>query len=113
MAEAIAGLHSIRTILPVYAGPIHMENDCSSLIKELLGEGSSKSAISGIVRDIRSLLENLLDYNFSRIHRSRNEVAHHLARLCHSNVTEGVMLGLAPPCVVSLIEHDCNVYSAI
>jgi hypothetical protein len=36
-----------------------MENDCFSLITELLGEGSSKSAILGIVRDIRSLLENL------------------------------------------------------
>jgi hypothetical protein len=113
MAEAIAGFQSIRAILPVYAGPIHMENDCSSLITELLGEGSNKSAISGIVRDIRSLLENLPDYNFSKIHRSRIEVAHYLARLCHSNVTEGVMSGSAPPCVVSLIEHDCNVYSAI
>jgi uncharacterized protein YjfI (DUF2170 family) len=36
-----------------------MENECSSLIPEILGEGSSKSTISGIVRDIRSLLENL------------------------------------------------------
>jgi hypothetical protein len=93
MAETIVGLQSIRAILPLYAGPIHMENDCSSLITELKGDGSSKSAISGIVRDIRSLMENLLEYILSKIRRSGNEVAHHLARLCRSTVTEGMMLG--------------------
>jgi hypothetical protein len=113
MAEAMVGQQSIRAILPLYAGPIHMENDCSSLITELNGDASSKSAILGIVRDIRSLKENLPEYSLSNIRRSRNEVAHHLARLCRSTVTEGMMLGLAPPCVVSLIERECNVYSDV
>jgi hypothetical protein len=28
MAEAIAGLHSLRTCLPYIAGPVYLENDC-------------------------------------------------------------------------------------
>jgi hypothetical protein len=90
-----------------------MENDCSSLITELMGDGSSKSDMSWIVKDIRSLMENLREYKLSKIHRSRNEVAHHLARRCHSSVTEGVTLGSVPPYAVSLIQNDCNAYSAV
>jgi hypothetical protein len=62
MAEAIAGLQSIRAIMPIYAGKIYLENDCSSLITELKGAGSSKLTISSTVEDITNLLETMPDY---------------------------------------------------
>ncbi|CAM0950720.1 unnamed protein product [Alopecurus aequalis] len=113
MAEAIGGLQSVRSILPHYAGPIHLENDCSSIITELKGDGRSKSAISGTIRDIRSLLETMQDHKVSKINRSGNTVAHKLARICRSGLGENVLVGSAPPCVVSLINRDCNEFYVI
>jgi hypothetical protein len=67
MAEAITGLHSLRTCLPYIAGPVYLENDCSTVIAELSGQVQTKSAISGIVRDIRNLMQNLPDYRTTKI----------------------------------------------
>jgi hypothetical protein len=113
MAEAIAGLQSIRTILPLYAGKIHVENNCYSLVTEINGDGSSKSAVSGIARDIRNLLGTLPDYKMSKINRSRNLVAHHLSRLFRNGLSDDVLVGSAPPCVMSLIDRECNEYSVL
>ena len=55
-AEAIAGYESVKCIIPRYAGPVHLENDCASLVSELKEEVVSKSAITGIVQDTKLAL---------------------------------------------------------
>lgn len=109
MAETSACLQSVKAILPNFPGRIHLENDCFSLISELKGEGSSKSEISGTVTDIICLLNSMQEFKVSKINRSGNIVAHHLARMWRRGLDDAVLVGSAPPCVVSLIDLDCNV----
>ena len=85
-----------------------MENDYSSLIFKIMGSCSSKSAIYGVVKDIRNLLNTMQNYKVSKINRLRNQVAHYLAKFCRSAVRENVPPESAPPCVASLINHECN-----
>lgn len=41
--EAIVGIRSLEVVLPHHDGPVHLENDCLSLISEINGKGCSKS----------------------------------------------------------------------
>jgi hypothetical protein len=45
-SEWLKPSRAYKAILLVYVGSIYMENDCSSLITELMGDGSSKSDMS-------------------------------------------------------------------
>ncbi|KAM0824361.1 hypothetical protein ACQ4PT_070255 [Festuca glaucescens] len=107
-AEAIAGLEGIKEIFPHYAGPIHLENDCASLISELCGVGPSKSAIADIVKGTKSLLGSMSDGIFSKVNRASNQVAHGLAKLGREEVAGHVLVGAVPPCVVELANYDCK-----
>jgi hypothetical protein len=36
--EATTGLHAVKPIIGNYAGPVHVKNDCASVIKDLKDE---------------------------------------------------------------------------
>ena len=63
---------------------------------------------SRVVMDIRCLPQALQGYKVSKINRAGNVVAHHLARMFRQGVSAGVLVGSAPPCMVSMIDRDCN-----
>ena len=108
LAEAIAGYQSIRAILPIYARPVHVENDCASLIYQLNGTNVNKSAISGTMADIKNLLSSLPEVIVSKVNRTGNQVAHALARLGINESCEHVLIGTNPPCVEDLINAECK-----
>jgi ribonuclease HI len=107
-AEAIAGLEGIRAIIPHYAGPVHLENDCASLISELCAIGPSKSAVADIVKDMKLLIRSFPDSLISKVNRASNQVAHELARLGKVEANRHVLIGAVPPCVVELAKGECK-----
>jgi hypothetical protein len=107
VAEAIAGLYSIKAILPVCVRPVIIENDCAAVIKALQNKTSDKSVIADLVRDMQELLSFCPGFQFAKVHRACNSVAHELARLGKYE-RECVLFDSAPPCVAGLIERECN-----
>jgi hypothetical protein len=46
------------------------------------------------------------DYRVAKVNRSRNLVAHQLARLFRVGPMTGVLVGSAPSCVMSPVDRD-------
>jgi hypothetical protein len=67
IAEAIAGVQSIKAILLICVKPIHIENDCAAVIGALKNKAFDKSAISVLVREMRELLKLVLDFVISKV----------------------------------------------
>ncbi|CAM0911999.1 unnamed protein product [Alopecurus aequalis] len=107
-AEAIAAVHSLQAVLAHHHGPIHLENDCLSLISEINGKGCSKSALAGTVTEIKELLGFLTDFVVSKVQRDGNRVAHSLARLGHVELDGQLLIGSVPYWVMDLANDDCN-----
>jgi ribonuclease HI len=63
MAEALAGLESLKVILAVFTGKVHMENDCAALVTKLKSKSQSKSAISDVFRETWDLLRCFEDFD--------------------------------------------------
>jgi hypothetical protein len=106
-AEAIAGLEGIKSTIPHYVGPLHLENDCASLISELCGVGPSKSAIADIVKDCKNLLLSMSESMATKVNRASNQVAHGLAKIGREEAGR-VLIGAVPPCVDELAKFDCK-----
>ena len=111
-AEAIAGYESVKCIIPRY-GPVHLENDCASLVSELKEKVVSKSAISGIVQDIKLALGTLPEWTATKVNRASNRAAHELAKLGRNARNGHVSIGYVPLNVVRLTEHYCNSLSVL
>ena len=107
-AEALGLLNGLRAFISTFAGPIHVENDNAFLVNELNQSESSKSAISGIAEDTKSLLNSFQQPVCVKVNRSANRVADALASLGKSVEGECVLLGRAPPCVAEALMHDCK-----
>jgi hypothetical protein len=107
-AEAIAGLEVIKVIIPHYAGLVHLENDCASLISELCAIGPNKSSIADIVKDMKSLIRSFSDSLISKVNRASNQVAHEMARLVKVEANRHVLIGAVPPCVVEMAKCECK-----
>ena len=58
-AEALAGLECMKAVIPIFSSQLVVESDCSSLVAHINQHGDNKSAISGIVADIKRLLLSL------------------------------------------------------
>ena len=97
----------------MYSGQLHLENDCASVVSQIIGVGENKSAIAGIVADIRVLLESMQNLKVSKVNRTGNEAAHILARLGNSVLSGEGLIGSNPPYVDGVISRECNqtVYS--
>jgi ribonuclease HI len=91
-AEAFAGLQAVKAVVGAFAGPISIENDCATLIKEIKEANKSKPAIMNSVKEIRRLLDLFPSYSVSKINRAANQVAHNLAKLGRNDSTECVFL---------------------
>ena len=89
-------------------GPVHLENDCASLVSELKEKVVSKSAISGIVQDIKLALDSFPKWTAMKVNHASNMVAHELAKLGRSARNGHVLMGAVPLNVVKLTELDCN-----
>jgi ribonuclease HI len=100
IAEATAGILALQSVIPNYSGPILVENDCATLVSEVKMVEKSKSAIANTVDEIKNLLRLFLDFAFSKVHRSCNEVAHVLARIGRSELGGQVLIGSVPSCVM-------------
>ncbi|KAM0829808.1 hypothetical protein ACQ4PT_066652 [Festuca glaucescens] len=107
-AEAITGLQAVKAVAGAFAGPISIENDCATLIKEIKEANKSKPAIMNSVKEIRRLLELFPSYSVSKINRAANQVAHNLAKLGRNGSTECVLFGGVPPGVVDMANSECN-----
>lgn len=101
-------MEGIRAIIPHYAGPLHLENDCASLISELCAIGPSKSAVADIVKDMKLLIRSFPDSLISKVNRASNQVAHELAKLGKVEANRYVLIGAVPPCVVELAKGECK-----
>jgi hypothetical protein len=100
-------LEGIKITISHYVGPLHLENDCASLISELCGVGPSKSAITDIVKDYKTLLLSMLDSLVTKVNRASNQVAQGLAKIGREEVRR-VLIGVVPPCVDELAKYDCK-----
>jgi ribonuclease HI len=108
VAEAMAGIQGVKAILPICHKPVHVENDCATVINALKSHVQDKSAISGLIREMKELLSFTPRFEVSRVDRTNNLVAHELAKIGRSE-DERVLFESVPPCVVGLINRDCNV----
>jgi hypothetical protein len=108
-AEAIAGLEGIKTTMPHYVGPLHLENDCASLISELCGVDPSKSAIADIVKNCKILLLSMSDSMATKVNRASNQVTHGLAKIGREEVGR-VLIGAVSLCVDELAKYDCKTF---
>jgi hypothetical protein len=77
------------------------------VVKALQNKTSDKSVIADLVRDMQELLSFCPGFQFAKVHRDCNSVAHELARLGKLE-RECVLFDSAPPCVAGLIERECN-----
>jgi hypothetical protein len=109
-AEAVASLSAIKAVIANFSGPLHIENDCATLIAEVNTAGTSKSAIASFTMEIKNLLRLFPAVVVTKIHRSCNVVAYNLAKLGRSVLSENVTLG--PSCVMESVLCDCNQYIA-
>ena len=107
-AEALGMLLGVREVIPVYAGPLQIESDNLMLVNELKASWRSKSQVADIVQDIGNSTQLLSEVVFRKINRTANEVANALAKLGQVGLTEGMVLGQVPPCVVDRLNHDCK-----
>lgn len=107
-AEAFAGLQAVKAVVGTFAGPISIENDCATLIKEIKEANKSKPAIMNSVKEIRRLLDLFPSYSVSKINRAANQVAHNLAKLGRNESTECVLFGAVPSGVEDLANSECN-----
>jgi hypothetical protein len=106
-AEALGMLNGIKAILPVYVGPLQIESDNAFLVKELNINTTSKCSIAGIVQDIKISSTSFQELLYSKINRLPNKAADDLAKPGHTVLSECVLLGRAPPCVVESLKRDC------
>jgi CTP:molybdopterin cytidylyltransferase MocA len=61
VAEAVAGINSIKAILPICTNPVIIENDCAAVIEALKNKKGSKSVIADLARDMQELLSMVPD----------------------------------------------------
>ena len=106
VAESIAGIQSVKAILPVCVKPVHVENDCAAVITARKSWVQEKSSISGLICEIKELLNLTPGFVISKVKRANNSVAHELAKLGRS-VSDPVLSVSAPTCVSDLIKHGC------
>ena len=106
VVEAIAGIQRVKAILPACAEPVHVENDSAAVITALKSRVQDKSSISGLISEIKELLNLTPGFEVSKVKRANNVVAHELAKLGRS-VSVPVLSVSAPTCVSDLIKHDC------
>jgi hypothetical protein len=107
IAEAIACLEGLKASMYYVAGPLIMECDNAMVVQELKDKRSSKSAISGIIGDIKNLMSFFIDQNVCKINRSANCVAHNLASFGRREGSKGVLKNAVPPCVAESVQVDC------
>jgi hypothetical protein len=62
VAEAVAGIQSIKVILPVCDRRVHIKNDCVVVIGALKVQMQDKSAISGLICEMKDLLSFFTPY---------------------------------------------------
>jgi hypothetical protein len=86
---------------------VHVKNDCAAVINALKSHVQDKSAISGLICEMKELLSITPRFEVSRVDRANNLVAHELAKLGRSK-DEKVLFESVPPCVVGLIKRDCK-----
>lgn len=79
IAEAIAMRSTLCLALTLGFSTLRVSSDNSTLIGAISGNIQSKEII-GIVSDIRSISSGFASIGFSRLHRSKNTVAHSLAK---------------------------------
>jgi hypothetical protein len=101
-------LFGLRATLPIYAGPLQIESDNAFLVNEVKSTVCSKSLIAGSVGDIKHISASFQECLISKINRTANGVADGLAREGHNVLSECVVLGRVPPCVVETLKHDCK-----
>ena len=59
-------LYGIKTILPVYIGPLLIENDNAFLITELNTSASTKSFIAGDIKNTLALFPEIICLKISK-----------------------------------------------
>jgi ribonuclease HI len=75
VAESMAGIQGIKAILPVSHKPVHVKNDCAAVINALKSHVQDKSAIFGLICEMKELLSITPRFEVSRVDRANNLVA--------------------------------------
>ena len=77
-AEARAALMGLHTLAAVYKGPVEVEMDCKSVIKDSTSVGPCLSPCFGVICDIKETLALFTSHRFSSVGRECNALAHEL-----------------------------------
>ncbi|KAL0423184.1 UNVERIFIED_CONTAM: hypothetical protein Sradi_0853200 [Sesamum radiatum] len=103
LAEALAACEAVLLALRKNWQLVIFEGDCATLIHKILSLSANYSVVGPITLDIWSLFTRFRECSFQFVKRSRNAVAHALAKsTCGSLEGESVV----PPTVSSLVIAD-------
>jgi hypothetical protein len=100
--------HSQAVMLSNQLSLVMEDHYCAALFSEITASNSSKSAILGIVKDIKGVCRSFPNVKFRKINRSANRIAHELAILGRNVLSKQVLLDSFPSCLLELIERECN-----
>jgi ribonuclease HI len=105
-AEVIACLHGLRQLVELQCWPATIETDCLRAVQAISSDQEERSACWTSILEIRELLKIFQDISIVKIDRVCNGVAHVLAQLGRSGLSD-CLRDSAPDCVQDLITLDC------
>ena len=106
-SEMLALLAGLKHLIDLGCGPATIESDCLRAVQTVTGNTDDRSGGWALFAEARDLLRIYQDISVRKVDRVSNGVAHVLAQLGKSGFS-GLLRDAAPPCVLELITHDCN-----
>lgn len=86
---------------------IHLETDCLELVRLWELGDLQRSTVSPILKEMKNISSDFLEFRFSFANRDCNRVAHLLARQV-SSTNRWAVWHEAPTCVSHLLQNDCS-----
>ncbi|XP_020196298.1 uncharacterized protein [Aegilops tauschii subsp. strangulata] len=108
-AEAKAALCGLQTLASIYTGPVEVELDCRSVIKELSAAGPSLSPCYAVIQDIKATLCQFASHKLSFAGRECNKLAHELATEARK-VGDLHIVGGVPERLRAMMLKECSTH---
>jgi ribonuclease HI len=106
VAETLAAFNAILLCEEHNFQDVILEGDALQVVKEVNSDKHCSSYFGHLVEDVKNGLRSLNSAKFSHVRRSANVVAHELALLASTHVTDVIRWNVLPPNISGIVHRE-------